>query len=80
MDFAAFDLATCGNKYKCLEAIHKVFAIHAIKQKKLYLTQQCSKKYWIFTFRAMNLSGIMAEAVFSIEKSCIVPHAFEHIL
>ena len=71
---------TCGNKDKCPETIHKVFAIHVRKQKKLYVKHQCSKKYWIFTFRAMNFSDIMAEAVLSIEKSCLVAHAFEHIL
>ena len=54
--------------------------IHARKQKKLYVKHQCSKKYWIFTFRAMNFFDIMAEAVLSIEKSCLVPRAFEHIL
>ena len=70
----------CGNRYKCPETIHKVFALHALKQKKLYVKHQCSKKYWIFTFRVMNFPYIMSEAVLSIEKSCPAAHAFEHIL
>ena len=68
----------CGNKYKCPETTHKVFAIatmHDRKQKKLYVKHQCSKKYWIFNFRDMNFSDIMAEAVLSTEKTCLVSHA-----
>ena len=53
------------------------FAMYATKQKKLYVKHQCSKKYWIFTFRAMNFSDIMAEAVLSTKESCAL--AFERI-
>ena len=67
------------------KTIHRVFAIgtiHARKRKKLYVKHHCSKKYWIFTFRAMKFSDILAEALLSTEKSCLLAHAtyFEAVL
>ena len=76
MNFAAFDLLV-GTNTNVQRQFTKYLLHHTRKQKKLYVKHQCGKKYLIFIFRAMDFSDIMAEAVLSIEKSCLVVHAFK---
>ena len=75
MNFAAFDLCVGTNANVQRQFTKYLLYLHARKWEKLYVKHQHSKKYRMFTFRAMNFSDIMAEAVLSTQKSCLIAHA-----
>ena len=78
MNFAAFDLRVGTNTNVQRQFIK--YLLYMLEAEEIACKTSLSQKILNITFRAINFSDIITEAVLSIEKSCLVAHAFEQIL